>query len=75
MKKKVNITSKIIGRMEEDKMMLYYHNRVIGQIDLNSIESIHLKDGFEVDNHQIYVLGKDHVYTGNYAESCDLGWC
>lgn len=71
---RINITRKVIGRLRDGEILLYYHNKPIGRIALSG-ENIEMAEGFEAENYHIYVLGRFDDREDFYADSCDMGWC
>jgi hypothetical protein len=72
--KRTDITKQVRGRIENGHIVLYYYNRKIGSIPMDSVE-IKLNQGFEAHSHLIYRLSPATDTPSSYAENCDLGWC
>ncbi|RAL24392.1 DUF2553 family protein [Thermoflavimicrobium daqui] len=71
-----NITSEIIGKLDRGKLLLYYHNQLIGLVELDH-HSISLNERYKLNGTQIYIKNQGEVNNtvDNYANNCDLGWC
>lgn len=77
LRKKVDITDKVIGKMNGQLMTLYVNNRVIGSMNLNEAAPLfHLKEEYGLeDGNRIYQIQEEGVQKEYYVEGCDLGWC
>ncbi|MBA4494839.1 DUF2553 family protein [Paenactinomyces guangxiensis] len=71
---RLNITSKVTGRIEEGDFVLYHYQSPIGKINLNTKE-LELYDGYAMEENRIYALEDNRVFHDYYAHGCDLGWC
>ncbi|MBO2531632.1 Protein of unknown function [Planifilum fulgidum] len=72
---RINITRKVVGRFRDGDIVLYYHKQPIGRIALSEGGGIEMAEGYEMDNHHIYVLGRYDDHKDQYTQSCDMGWC
>ena len=70
------ITSEVIGKIENGKMVLYYEGRTIGHIPLNE-ELPHLEEGYQIKNGDIHssLIPSSQPSPDSYVNDCDLGWC
>ncbi|MDR6224376.1 DUF2553 family protein [Desmospora profundinema] len=64
-----DITSEVIGRIKNGRIVLYDGNRPIGETGLNVLK---LKNGYIIRNHRLYTKTDRNV---QYVENCDMGWC
>ncbi|GGE29638.1 hypothetical protein GCM10011571_34740 [Marinithermofilum abyssi] len=71
-----NITNRIIGSIEDGKVLLFYNKEVIGFINLDDATITHT-DRYVVHDHQIYQVVQDGetLIVDSYTRDCDLGWC
>ncbi|SFB12358.1 MULTISPECIES: YusG family protein [unclassified Bacillus (in: firmicutes)] len=73
---KLEITDRVIGKLENGQIQLYLENEKIGNIELPEGFQIHLEHHYEAEQQKIYqnvtaTEGKDARYT-----DCDEGgWC
>lgn len=72
---RINITRKVVGRLKDGDIVLYYQKTPIGRIALSGEYGIEMAEGYEMDNDHIYVLGRYDDRMDHYAQSCDMGWC
>jgi hypothetical protein len=72
---RVNITRKVVGRLKDGDIVLYYHKKPIGRIALSEKCGVQIAEGYEMDHDHIYVLGHYDDHLDQYAQSCDMGWC
>lgn len=78
MEKKIDVTTKVQGKLEEgSRMSLFLDERKVGQIILtNQGNHYEMAEGFEFSNDKIYKHENDTTeYTKKYVEDCDMGWC
>lgn len=70
------ITSEVMGKIKDGKMVLYHHGRVIGHIPLNK-ELPHLEEGYQIKNGDIHssLIPSSQPSPDSYVRDCDLGWC
>lgn len=73
---KLEITDRVVGKLENGQIQLYVENEKIGNIELPEGYKIHLEHHYETDQQKIYqnvtsTEGQDARYT-----DCDEGgWC
>jgi hypothetical protein len=72
---RINITRKVVGRLEDGDIVLYYHKKPIGRITLSEKCGIEMAEGYVMDNDHIYVMGRYDDNMDHYTQSCDMGWC
>lgn len=78
LRKKIDVTDKVIGKFHGDRVTLYLNNRVIGTMNLDSPQSPEFvfHDGYGLEgNRRIYQVQEVGVNKEYYVEGCDLGWC
>lgn len=74
--KKVDITSKIVGKLQDQQVLLYAGDRHIGTIPLPNEEfSSEFEAGFGMEAGKIYQKQTEGVEDDQYVEGCDMGWC
>ncbi len=76
MTEKVDITSRIIGKMNGGGFELFLHGSRIGEIKFrdNQKEYI-LLQGFLSEDDRIFQLREKMEPVTQYVENCELGWC
>ncbi|WP_231688121.1 YusG family protein [Bacillus sp. FJAT-18017] len=73
---KLDITDRVVGKLNNGEIKLYLENEEIGRIALNGMAEFELDKRFEVAQQRIYqnvtmLSDPDEKYT-----DCDqLGWC
>lgn len=74
--KKVDISSKIAGKVQDQKIMFYVGDRNIGTMELPFDQTaFELEEGFGVEDGKIYQKQTEGVEDDQYVEGCDMGWC
>jgi hypothetical protein len=75
-KKKVDITSKVTGKIREDQMILNIEEREIGRMSLDTTSpGYQFNDGFGIEENKIYQIQVEGQEDEQYVEGCDMGWC
>jgi hypothetical protein len=75
-KKKVDITSKVTGKIREDQMILNVEEREIGRMSLDTTSPRYqFNDGFGLEENKIYQIQVEGQENDQYVEGCDMGWC
>lgn len=75
-KKKVDISSKVIGKIWEDQMLLQVDDLEIGRMSLDaSTPKYEFNDGFGIENNKVYQIQVEGFEDEEYVEGCDMGWC
>ena len=74
--KKLDVTDRITGKLNNGKIELYLETEKVGSISLPEGSSVQLEKHFETDQKKIY----QHVYVpGNeeprYTDCDEGGWC
>jgi hypothetical protein len=78
MSKKVDITDKVVGKLNGERMTLYLNNRVIGNMHLEPERDprFEFNDGYGIEgDRRIYQVQEQGQQKEYYVEGCDLGWC
>ncbi|OLO28532.1 hypothetical protein BTR23_17490 [Alkalihalophilus pseudofirmus] len=75
--KKVDVTSKVDGKLENGAMNLYMDEARIGKIIMtNQGNQYEMAEGFEFDSNKVYRYENAHPEKQDkYVDDCDLGWC
>ena len=75
--KKVDVTSKVEGRLEHDGMNLYMDNAVIGKITMSEHgNQYEMAKGYEFNQNKVFRYENEHPEEeDHYVEGCDMGWC
>lgn len=75
-KKKVDITSKVTGKIREDQMILNIEEHEIGRMSLNTTSpGYQFNDGYGMEENKIYQIQVEGQESDQYVEGCDMGWC
>jgi hypothetical protein len=75
--KKVDVTSKVYGKMDTGNMSLYLDKQKIGQIVFTDQGNMYeMGEDFEFDQDKIYRYESDPpAKSDKYVDNCDIGWC
>ncbi|GAA0368773.1 DUF2553 family protein [Bacillus horti] len=76
--KKVEISNKVIGKIQEDKIVFYVGERYIGSMSMSATaekDKYKFEEGFGIEDNKIYQKQVDGVEDDQYVEGCDMGWC
>jgi hypothetical protein len=75
-KKKVDISSKVTGKIREKHMVLEVEEREIGRMSLdNSSPKYEFNDGYGIEDNKVYQIQVEGFEDEQYVEGCDMGWC
>lgn len=75
-KKKVDISSKVNGKIRENYMVLEVEDREIGKMSLDdSSPKYKFNDGFGIEDNKVYQIQVEGFEDEQYVEGCDMGWC
>lgn len=76
MTEKIDITSKVVGKISGEGMELFLNTAKIGEVIFqdNKKEYV-LINGYLTENHRIYQIDKKREPVTQYVEGCELGWC
>ncbi|WNB92903.1 YusG family protein [Bacillus sp. NEB1478] len=77
-KNKIDVTSRVFGKMKGGSMSLYLEKDKIGQIHFTNQGNMYeMAEGFEVDQEKIYKSEKpaEIPNPSKYVDECDKGWC
>ncbi len=73
---RIDITSKVYGKFDQNSMNLFLNKEQIGRILFtNEGNRYEFSDGFEFDQDRIFRYERAMEKNGRYVEDCDLGWC
>jgi len=76
MTEKVDITSKVIGKIKGNGFELFLNGSKIGEITFhNNKKEYVLLPGFLSVNHRIFQYKTKQEPVTQYVEDCELGWC
>ncbi|WP_096202511.1 YusG family protein [Bacillus sp. FJAT-45350] len=75
--KKVDVTSKVEGKLENGAMNLYIDEAKVGKIVMtNQGNQYEMAEDFEFEENKVYRYENDHPEKEKqYVEGCDMGWC
>lgn len=76
-RKKVDITGKVKGKLENGEMNLYVDEAKVGKIIMtNQGNHYEMAEGFEFDSNKVFRYENEHPEKQKqYVEGCDMGWC
>jgi hypothetical protein len=75
-KKKVDISSKVTGKIRENHMVLEVEEREVGRMSLDdSSPKYEFNDGFGIEDNKVYQIQVEGFEDEQYVEGCDMGWC
>ncbi|MFC7441915.1 DUF2553 family protein [Laceyella putida] len=69
-----DISDKVIGRFEADRLVFYHNHQPIGEMDLYSKE-VRMRQGFSMDGAKIFATDDKTKLQGQYADDCGVDWC
>lgn len=74
---KVDVSSKVEGRLEKDGMNLYMDKAKIGKIVMSDYGvQYDMEMGYIFDQNKVYRYERENPEAeNNYVEGCDMGWC
>ncbi|QHE51272.1 DUF2553 family protein [Pontibacillus sp. HMF3514] len=76
MTEKVDITSKVIGKVKGDGFELFLNGSKIGEVTFrNNQKEYILLQGFLSEDQRIFQLKPKQEPVTQYVEGCEMGWC
>lgn len=76
MTEKVDITSKVIGKVKGDGFELFLNGSKIGEVTFrNNQKEYILLQGFLSEDQRIYQIKPKQKPVTQYVEGCEMGWC
>ncbi|WP_245805875.1 YusG family protein [Bacillus alkalicellulosilyticus] len=76
--KKVDVTGKIEGKLENGAMNLYMDEAVVGKIIMSDEgkNTYEMSQGYEFEDNKVFRYEAEHPEDQDkYVEGCDMGWC
>ncbi|WP_345243166.1 DUF2553 family protein [Pontibacillus salipaludis] len=74
--KKVEITERVVGKVNGDGFELFLNKDRIGEISFrNNKKEYLLQSGFVAEGHRIYKVEEAGEPVTQFVHDCDLGWC
>jgi hypothetical protein len=75
-RKKVDISSKVNGKLVDKNMLFYVDDREIGKMSMDNTEPrFHFEPDFGIEDNKIYQIQSVGVEDDQYVRGCDMGWC
>jgi hypothetical protein len=78
-RRKIDISSKVTGKLVEGKMILYVDDRAIGNMSLiNTTDQqphFEFEPNYGIEQNKVYQIQQVGVEDDHYVEGCDMGWC
>ncbi|RSK28468.1 DUF2553 family protein [Bacillus sp. HMF5848] len=77
-RKKLNVTDRVTGKLQGERMELFMENEPIGFLNLDGTKpSFALQNGFELDGNQIFKMTDVVSDPDKKYVDCDYenGWC
>jgi hypothetical protein len=71
---RIDITERVIVKLEAGKWVLYYNKRAIGQLTMTGLLP-DMADGFEFIDGRVYAAYPAEREQKHYVSNCDMGWC
>ncbi|MDQ0338411.1 hypothetical protein J2S00_001195 [Caldalkalibacillus uzonensis] len=78
LRKKVDITEHVQGKLNQGQLILYLNEEEIGRINLAQANPpVVFRDGYGLitEGYKIYQIQEVGTEQDHYVEGCDLGWC
>lgn len=76
MTERVDVTSRVIGKIKGDGFELFLNGSKIGELTFhNNQKEFVLLQGFQSEDHRIYEYRVKQEPITQYVDGCELGWC
>jgi hypothetical protein len=75
-RRKIDISSKVNGKLVEKDMLFYVNDREIGKMSMDNTEpQFQFQPDFGIEDNKIYQIQSVGVEDDQYVQGCDMGWC